>query len=315
VPETLEQLAARAAQALVRLRSDRGEALGFLFSAEGHLATCLHAVLGVAELCAQLADGREHTAVEVLGTDARRDLAVLRVPLVGLRPLSLSPDDPTEGAALLAAGRQLVPTRAAAVRALGPGLELAELEQVLDDAETGAPLLNERGEVVALALAAQRDDDPVTLAVPASCLRAYLSLRQGQPWQSLRRRAAIQRSVPEHPLGLLEGCDAAGLEKVLRSLAAAIQLGAPAYNEGDIAECYRIARQTAEEVTASRPDCPGVQRALAAGLERAAALADVDERAWAMRDAFDGLLAVIQRWFETRSRLSAAPPGKKSYLN
>jgi hypothetical protein len=315
VPLSVEELAAKTALSLVRLRSNRGEALGFLFSNEGHLAACLHGVLGAEWLRARLPDGRELDDLEALGTDARRDLAVLRLRVAGLRPLPLSPDDPVEGMRLVAVGltgpREI---RVEAVRPLGPGLELAELDEV-DDADAGAPLLNERGEVVALALAAQRNDSSVSLGVPASCLRAYLALSAGRPWQSLRRRAAIQRAVPDHSLGLLEHSAALGLERVLEALSGAIQVGAPAYNEGDIAACYRVYRETAERLVAERHDCPGVQRALSEGMERASGLGDVDERAWAMRDCFDGLLAVIQRWFEAQTRMGAAPPGKKSYLN
>ena len=42
----------------------------------------------------------------------------------------------------------------------------------------------------------------------------------------------------------------------------------------------------------------------AAGLARAESLEDIDHQAWAMRDAFDGLLAVIEKYM--RSQLPGA---------
>jgi serine protease Do len=43
------------------------------------------------------------------------------------------------------------------------------------------------------------------------------------------------------------------------------------------------------------PTCVGPARALAAGRTRAASLATPSAQAWAMRDAFDGLMDVISR--------------------
>jgi hypothetical protein len=42
--------------------------------------------------------------------------------------------------------------------------------------------------------------------------------------------------------------------------------------------------------------CKSPQKALADGRKRAASLKASHAQAWAMRDAFDGLLEVIQRW-------------------
>ncbi len=106
---------------------------------------------------------------------------------------------------------------------------------------------------------------------------------------------AVDRHVPRHSASLLDGCTDEDLRMVLVSIDAAIQIGAPTYNHGDFAGCYEIYRTTAEQIEARlSPRCTGPASALAQGRERAASLGDSAARAWAMRDAFDGLIDVIE---------------------
>lgn len=106
----------------------------------------------------------------------------------------------------------------------------------------------------------------------------------------------IARKIPNHPLSLLDGCTEQQLRTVSDRIRAAIREGAPAYNRGDIASCFRIYEATAVNLQEALPDgCPGPSKALAAGLERARAQSTPREQAWAMRDTFDGLLRVIAR--------------------
>ena len=59
------------------------------------------------------------------------------------------------------------------------------------------------------------------------------------------------------------------------------------------------------------------QRALRDGLRRCADLTDADDRAWALRDTFDGLLDVIARWLRERTSggTGRKPPPPKRFLN
>jgi hypothetical protein len=103
------------------------------------------------------------------------------------------------------------------------------------------------------------------------------------------------------------------VESIAVAIMQAIQLGAPAYNQGDIEGCYRFYSLTAERLLREHPECPGVHAALREGQQRCTQLWDVDERAWALRDTFDGLLHVIDRWLQAQAAFArlAAP---KSYL-
>jgi serine protease Do len=103
------------------------------------------------------------------------------------------------------------------------------------------------------------------------------------------------RDVPVHPPTVFADCPDDQLGFTVGSLANAIELGAPRYNQGDHVGCYRIYLGTATDLVSTLPGCAGVRAALVAGIVRASVLQTYTERAWALRDAFDGLLEAYQR--------------------
>ncbi len=106
----------------------------------------------------------------------------------------------------------------------------------------------------------------------------------------------VERHVPKHPLSILDGCSEDDVRAVATGIASAIDVGAPLYNAGNFAGCYHMYEGTAADVGRKLGDrCPGPARALEAGRERAASLETPSAQAWAMRDAFDGLIDVISR--------------------
>jgi hypothetical protein len=106
----------------------------------------------------------------------------------------------------------------------------------------------------------------------------------------------VKRAVPRHPVALLDGCPQDAQRLVVKMLGEAIEAGAPLYNEGKPAACYHVYDGAASDLVRRLPPaCRGAVRALADGQKRAASLEDPVAQAWAMRDAFDGLLDVIAR--------------------
>ncbi len=107
---------------------------------------------------------------------------------------------------------------------------------------------------------------------------------------------SVKRAVPVFDARLLDGCSKADLDAVETHINDAIGVGAPLYNDGDFAGCYQTydsAAQSIERLT--EKTCKGPARTLKTGRERAAKLTTPSQQAWAMRDAFDGLLDVIDR--------------------
>jgi hypothetical protein len=106
----------------------------------------------------------------------------------------------------------------------------------------------------------------------------------------------VRRSVPHHPLALLEGCPQEAQKLAVKMLGAAIEVGAPLYNDGKPDACYHVYDGAAADLLRKLPSaCKGPAKALGDAQRHAASLGDATAQAWAMRDAFDGLLDVIAR--------------------
>ncbi len=104
------------------------------------------------------------------------------------------------------------------------------------------------------------------------------------------------RDVPVHDVKLLDGCSTTDLKMVQKRIDDAIDVGAPAYNGGDFLGCFVTYDDAAKEIEKRLPSsCRGPQRALEDGRKKARAKTTSADQAWAMRDAFDGLLDVIDR--------------------
>lgn len=109
---------------------------------------------------------------------------------------------------------------------------------------------------------------------------------------------APQAETREHLLTILELPEVVSigsLTEVQAAIEAAIAVGAPRYNRGDIAGCARLYLATALTLVNAQISrgFPGQARALDTlkkGLAESQTLPDVDARAWALRHAFDRVL-------------------------
>ena len=134
----------------------------------------------------------------------------------------------------------------------------------------------------------------------------------------------IVRQVPHHEVAVWDGCTQADIEDVAKAIESAIESGAPAYNRQSNGRdkpdydphgyeiCYRIYEGTALKYEHDAP-CKGVRAAFGDGLLRAGSMNTYKEKAWAMRDTFDGLILAAERWAQqpqTPQPASSKPPKK-----
>lgn len=313
-----------AAASVVLLEFQQSYGLGFV-APNGRIVTCFHVVADEQEITAHLSDGRVLPVKAVCALDTRRDLAVLDVGLLDATPVrAAGPKFADEGEPVFVFGMvsgegrtRWVDAKLTSVQVVGASLTVYSLEGDVPADASGGPLIGSDGAALGVVVTvANGEEGVVTLSVPWRYVEPLLRQNQELPLSVLSSdaRRPPRREVPEHPLSLLEGAAVSGLEATSELLGDAIRIGAPAYNEGDVARCYAVYADTARRLIDTRDDCPGVQTALRAGLARAAALGDVDHQAWAMRDAFDGLLIVIEKYL--RAHLGAGrKPGKPTLLN
>jgi len=133
---------------------------GFIISTDGYIITNNHVVEGADSVLVRLSDRREFDA-EVIGTDPRSDLALLRVDATGLPALSLAEVDDLEvGEWVLAIGSPFgldYSVAAGIVSAKGRSLPTENNENyvpfiqtdvAINPGNSGGPLFNLDGEVV-----------------------------------------------------------------------------------------------------------------------------------------------------------------------
>jgi serine protease Do len=136
-----------------------GQGSGFIVSADGLILTNAHVVRGAKEVVVKLTDRREFTA-KVLGSDARTDIAVLRIEARNLPMAALgSTRDLAVGEWVLAIGSPYGfenSVSAGVVSAKGRSLPddsqvpFIQTDVAVNPGNSGGPLFNSRGEVVGI---------------------------------------------------------------------------------------------------------------------------------------------------------------------
>lgn len=304
---------------------------GFILDASGLIATNLHVVAGSAKIQIKLHDGTPYPVIAIAGVDPGRDLALLRIqPAKPLKPLRLGDSDlMTAGDQVIAIGNplgvfdysvssglvsQVRPVCTADEPKCPPGgLTLLQISAPISQGSSGGPLFNQFGEVVGVTTLIIAQGQSINFAVPGN----YLKPMVAQPMQismsqfaeatkleddeasngradSNEKSVKIQRMVPNHAVSVLDGCSDQQVVEVINAISSAIDIGAPLYNEDKYEACFRIYEGTSTKLERD-PPCAGIGRAFGDGLLRASTLPTNKEKAWALRDTFDGLLDVANR--------------------
>jgi hypothetical protein len=309
---TPADIAARGMPAVVTMRTAQSLGTGFLVRPDGWIATNLHVVVGGPKVKVTLRDGRELDVVEVLAASPEHDLALVRVEARGLPTVSIGDSDRMRpGDPVVAIGNPLgledtvSNGLVSARRRLEDGFEVLQVSAPIAPGSSGGPLFNERGEVIGIATAVLQGGQNINFGVPVRYLLPMIKEPAPMPFSEFAALIAqvrgastpkVKRNVPHHPLALLDGCSQDAQKLVVKMLGDAIEVGAPLYNDGKADACYHVYDGAAADLARKLPPaCKGPSKALADAQKRAAALGDPTAQAWAMRDAFDGLLEVIAR--------------------
>ncbi len=182
-----------AVSSAVLILSDQGHGSGFVISTGGELLTNAHVVGSSKYVKVRWADGSESLG-EVERRDPRRDIALIIVePKAGAEPLVVSADTPAAGGDVYAVGAPLreelqsTVTRGvvSATRTI-EGLPFIQSDVTVNPGNSGGPLLNARGEVIAVTVSGlRRESSPtgINLFIPiGEALRALnLQVRYVRP--------------------------------------------------------------------------------------------------------------------------------------
>jgi serine protease Do len=345
-PLTTKDILQRSNSAIVWIEAGRDKiGTGFILDKTGIVATNLHVVAGESAITIRLLDGTQYPVNQIAGFDPSRDLALLQItPAKALPTLKLGDSDAVSaGDDVVAIGNPLGVFDHSVSKGLiskvmpwcGRGditaqrckseFTVIQFSAPISPGSSGGPLFNQFGEVVGITTAIITAGQNINLAVPGNYLKplvaqhATISPDQfakvtgaaieearggGKPDESVH----IVRKVPRHAITVFDGCNVDQIENVIRQIGETIENGAPLYNEGRHEACYRIYEGTAVKFEHDGP-CAGVRAAFGDGLLRASGLASPTEKAWALRDTFDGLIDAAGRWADQHPQ--SAPSGPK----
>ncbi|MFC5475161.1 DegQ family serine endoprotease [Paraherbaspirillum soli] len=135
----------------------RGVGSGFIISADGYVMTNAHVVDGASDVYVTLTDKREFKA-KVIGSDARTDVALLKIDGNNLPRLTIGDSDKIKvGEWVLAIGSPFglenTVTKgivSAKSRDTGDYLPLIQTDVAVNPGNSGGPLINLRGEVIGI---------------------------------------------------------------------------------------------------------------------------------------------------------------------
>jgi hypothetical protein len=317
-PPTVKQIAERSKPAIVRIEAKDRVGTGFAIDPSGIIVTNLHVVVGMDAITVKLFDGRSFDVKRVLGFDLERDLALLALDLQQPMPYltigdstKVEPGDPVVviGNPLGIFDYTVSDGLLSGVRNFSPEVKLLQISAPISQGSSGGPLFNSSGEVIGIATAIFTEGQNLNFAMPSEYLQPILS--KGKQLtvaefaeESMRvvrealggevPTARIERKVPIHDVSVLDGCSDADVIGVAQDIAGAIEIGAPLYNRNEIEACFKIYEMTSQRL-AKDAKCQGVREAFKSGLDRAAGMETFSEKAWALRDTFDGMLDVIDR--------------------
>jgi len=192
--DELAGLVARAAPGVVGVERGRGGGSGVVLSGDGCVLTNAHVAEGRGPLRVRLPGG-EAARAELVGADARTDLAVVRAAGAGLRPLPVGEERRLRvGELVVVIGNPLGFERSVSVGVVsalhrtlpGPGGQaldgLVQTDAAVNPGNSGGPLLDAGGTVVGIATAMIPRASGLGFAVPsptASWVAAVL-LREGE---------------------------------------------------------------------------------------------------------------------------------------
>lgn len=318
VPRSLTpaEIAARAFPAVVTIRSAGSLGTGFVVRSDGWIATNMHVVVGGPKVKVTMRTAQEFDVVELIAASPEHDLALVRVEARGLSSLALGDSDRLRpGDPIVAIGNPLgfedtvSNGLVSARRTVEGGSEVLQISAPIAPGSSGGPIFNDRGEVIGIATAIVAGGQNLNFGIPVRYLAPMMKKPAPMPFAEfatliarLRQVSAtrIDRNVPHHPLSILEGCPVDSQKLVVRMIGDAIDAGAPLFNAHKPDACYHVYDGAASDLGRRLPvGCRGPARLLAEAQKRAATLASAAAQAWAMRDAFDGLLEVIARQQDT----------------
>jgi len=184
-----------------------GQGTGFFINYDGEIVTCRHVVANAERVVVKTARGRIYGATQIVAEDVAGDIARLavRIPSSEAKPLALSPVQPREGERIIVIGNPLgleltvSDGIVSAIRNTDTGKTI-QLTAPISPGSSGSPVLNMKGEVVAIVNGGKSEGQNLNFAIPAERI-ARLTRIKGKIFdQQITIMPAPQKPPSENPL-------------------------------------------------------------------------------------------------------------------
>ncbi len=187
-PITGKRTVSDAAGSVVAIFAEKGHGSGFLVSDDGYVITNQHVVGAGKFVKLRWSDGFE-TVGEVVRSDRRRDVALIKTDPHGRAPLSLRRGGAQAGENVYAIGTPLsekfqgtVTKGIVSASRIYDGFNFIQSDVTVNPGNSGGPLLDEKGAVIGITVLAYRPDDlptGINLFIPVGDALDFLNLKPG----------------------------------------------------------------------------------------------------------------------------------------
>lgn len=153
---------------------------GFVVAPNGIFATNHHVIEGANGLIIKLDNGETYERVQVLAVDARRDLAVLKIPAVGLPALPFAPvDSASVGDDIYVIGNPLgleatFSTGIVSAERLWDGVQMLQITAPISSGSSGGPVVNREGQLIGVSTAGMEGGQNLNFAVPGKHVQGLM---------------------------------------------------------------------------------------------------------------------------------------------
>jgi hypothetical protein len=204
-----------------------------------------------------------------------------------------------------------------------------QISAPISQGSSGGPLFNQFGDVVGVTSGIIDGGQSINIAVPANYVKTLLAhprqIAMAQFATDTREAeeaggtdedededdGRVVRKDPGLTDAVFDGCAERDVFALVHDVEQTIERGAPLYNtktDQGIEACFHIYEGTALQWKLEST-CKGVSVAFDSGLKRAKRLKTFDQKAWAIRDTFDGLMIAAKLWADKHGLGAPNPAG------
>ncbi len=206
---TTAQIAQRVSPSVVVIqgKTNSGSIVGsgFILSKDGKIVTNLHVIKDLKSATVQLSGGEVFDSITVLGTDERRDLAIVRIAGFDLPPLALGNSNAVsvgEPVVIVGSPRGLEGTVTAgilsSVRDSGDGFKVLQTDAAVNPGNSGGPLVNGKGQAIGVVSFKFRSSEGLNFALPVNYVSGLLN-ELHEPMSLDQMRTTLSVDLPVEP--------------------------------------------------------------------------------------------------------------------